>query len=215
MNITVIGATGNIGSRFVAQAAAAGHHVTAYARRPDAVIARAGVAVAGGELTDGAALAQAITDSDVVVVLLTGSMTDGSFMKRTFPPVLAALRATPRARLVLVSVFGAQPTRPRASMFARAVYSTVLRRFLADKAESDTAALAAHPRTTIVFPVNLVDRPASGDGAVFALDDVATVPGMPTLSLDDAADALLSVVTSSDAPQRVVIAPREAVRTRS
>ena len=48
MKIVVVGATGNVGSRLVVQAAAAGHDVVAYARRPEAVPVASGVTVLAG-----------------------------------------------------------------------------------------------------------------------------------------------------------------------
>ena len=52
MKIVVLGATGNVGSRFTAQAAAAGHQIIAYARNPEAVTAQPGVTTAKGSAED-------------------------------------------------------------------------------------------------------------------------------------------------------------------
>ena len=76
MKIVVIGATGNVGSRTLDTALAAGHEVVAYVRRPEAVTSQKGLTVAQGEAADVAALAAAAKDADAVIVLITGSTKD-------------------------------------------------------------------------------------------------------------------------------------------
>ncbi|PNS08460.1 NAD(P)-dependent oxidoreductase [Solilutibacter silvestris] len=76
MNITVIGATGMIGSRVVAEAARRGHTVTA--------ISRAGTAVAGAtkaqaaELADTPVIVGAVNGSDATVIAVPPDRTGGS-----------------------------------------------------------------------------------------------------------------------------------------
>ncbi len=47
----------------------------------------------------------------------------------------------------------------------------------------------------IVYPVNHDPKPSAHVALVKILDDVAQVPGLPTLSMDAAATALLDIAT--------------------
>lgn len=196
MKIVVIGATGNVGSRLTAQAASAGHQVVAFARRPDAVAARQGVTVVAGSVEDAAALERAVEGADAVVVSITGKMSDGSFMQQRLPGIIAATKRAGVRRLILVSVFGAGDTAGKASGIGRLVYKTALRKFLKDKDAADQILQQSGLDWTIVYPVNLKEAPALQQGASLKnLTEVAKVPGLPTLPFDNAAAALLDVVT--------------------
>ena len=67
MKIALIGATGMIGSRILAEAAARGHEVTAICRHPEKIEARATVTAVAGDVFDTAALAKTLAGHDVVV----------------------------------------------------------------------------------------------------------------------------------------------------
>ena len=67
MNIALIGATGNAGSRILAELSRRGHRVTAIARHPDKVPALPGVTPAKADAGDVAALAAAIKGHDAVI----------------------------------------------------------------------------------------------------------------------------------------------------
>lgn len=199
MKIVVLGATGNVGSRFVTSAVEAGHEVVAFARRPDAVPQRPGVSVVQGSAEDGAALTAAAKGADAVLVAITGPMKDATFMQRTLPTVIAATQAAGVQRLVLVSAFGAGDTAEKASWFARLLYRTVLRAFFGDKAAADRTVPGSGLDWTIVYPVNLKDALALPAAAVQRLEDVAAVPGLPTLPFANAAQALVDIVADPGA----------------
>lgn len=206
MKIVVLGATGNVGSRFTGQAAAAGHQVVAYVRRPNAVAPNPGVSVVEGAAEDVEQLAAAARSADAVLVSITGSMRDATFMQRTLPKIIRATEQAGVKRVVLVSVFGAGDTAHKASGFARLVYRTLLGKFLADKAAGDRILEASGLDWTIAYPVNLKASSAPGGAAVKTLDQVGTVPGLPTLPMDDAAAALLDIITDPDTiGQRLLI----------
>nr|AAO39146.1 aerobic azoreductase [Pigmentiphaga kullae] len=59
MNIAIIGATGNVGSRLVNEALGRGHHVTAIARHASRLAARPGLDTLDIDLADGATVAGA------------------------------------------------------------------------------------------------------------------------------------------------------------
>ncbi|MBB5389955.1 MULTISPECIES: NAD(P)-dependent oxidoreductase [unclassified Herbaspirillum] len=67
MNIAIIGATGNVGSRILEEALRRGHSVIAIARDASKIAARASVTARSADVKDTAALAAAIQGADVVV----------------------------------------------------------------------------------------------------------------------------------------------------
>lgn len=207
MKIVVLGATGNVGSRFTAQAATSGHEVVAYARRPEAVKVQPGVTTAKGSAEDTTALAAAAKGADAILVSITGSTRDATFMQRTLPKIIDAAKQTGVSRIVLVSAFGAGDTAAKASGFARLVYRTVMGKFFADKAVADKLLQSSGLDWTIVYPVNLKDATALPESAaVKPLAQVGKVPGLPTLPFENAAAGILSVVTDpATVGQRLLI----------
>jgi uncharacterized protein len=67
MKIALIGATGNAGSRILAELSRRGHHITAIARHPEKLAALSGVTPLKADAGDVAGLAAAIKGHDVVV----------------------------------------------------------------------------------------------------------------------------------------------------
>lgn len=193
MRIVIVGAAGNVGTRTVDAALAAGHDVVAYVRRPEAVPARPHLTVVRGAAEDSGALADAARGADAVIIAITGTMRDRSFMQRTLPSLISGLRAADADRVILVSVFGAGDTAAKASGFARVVYRTALRSFLADKAAGDRLLEQSGLPWTIAYPVNLKDAPAAADEGVVPMDEVGRVPGLPTLPYANAARALVRI----------------------
>lgn len=67
MNIALIGASGNAGSRILAELSARGHQVTAIARTPEKIAALPGVTARKGDLFDRDAMAALLHGHDAVI----------------------------------------------------------------------------------------------------------------------------------------------------
>jgi len=67
MKIAVIGATGNAGSRIVAELLNRGHQVTGIARHPEKLQPRAGLTLVHGDLKDETTLAKILAGHDAVI----------------------------------------------------------------------------------------------------------------------------------------------------
>lgn len=91
--IAVIGATGNVGQRVVAEALRRGHDVIAIARDTSKVPAQAGVTAAQADLADKAAIARAVEGADAVVLSVR-------FQDLDFDGVLDALKGARRLLVV-------------------------------------------------------------------------------------------------------------------
>lgn len=207
MKIVVLGATGNVGSRVTTQAVKAGHQVVAFARKPEAVEPQPGVTTTKGAAEDTAALAASAQYADAILVSITGSTKDATFMQRMIPKITAAANQAGVKRIVLVSAFGAGDTADKASGFARLIYRTVLGKFFDDKAASDALLQSSGLDWTIVYPVNLKNTAALPEGPVVkSLSQVGKVPGLPTLPFDNAAAGILQVITDPKTiGQRILI----------
>jgi len=68
MNVSIIGATGNIGSRILDEALRRGHTVTAVTRDPKKLEARPGVTVRAGSTSDAPALTRTLKGHNAVIV---------------------------------------------------------------------------------------------------------------------------------------------------
>ena len=74
--VALIGASGNVGSRVLAELVARGHTVTGIARNPEAITAGPRVTTARGDVNEPAALAKVIAGHDVVISAVPFRNTD-------------------------------------------------------------------------------------------------------------------------------------------
>jgi len=95
MKIAVIGASGNVGQRIVAEALARGHEVTAIARKRPVGDSVAGVTWKTADLADPAAMAAALAGNDAVVLSVRFGDTD-------FGQALDGVRRSGVQRLLVV-----------------------------------------------------------------------------------------------------------------
>lgn len=103
MRITVIGATGMIGSRVVAEAAQRGHEVTALSRSGRDVL---GASTAGKlDLSDTAGVREAIDQSDATVIAVPSDRTGGSH-EPTIEAHRNLIADPPRQRVLVVGGAG-------------------------------------------------------------------------------------------------------------
>lgn len=110
MKIALIGATGNIGSRILAEALDRGHTVEGIARHAETLASRAGLRAVTCDLADEAALAKAIAGSDMVVVSV-------DWAKFDMEHVYAACRAAGIKRILMVGGASSLERTPGKRMF--------------------------------------------------------------------------------------------------
>ncbi|TWT12786.1 NAD(P)-dependent oxidoreductase [Reyranella sp. CPCC 100927] len=67
MRVALIGATGNVGSKILAEALSRGHTVSGIARHPEKLAARPGLTAARGDVSDVDGLAQLLANHDAVI----------------------------------------------------------------------------------------------------------------------------------------------------
>ncbi|TWC69496.1 NAD(P)-dependent oxidoreductase [Herbaspirillum sp. SJZ099] len=105
MNIAIIGATGNVGSRILEEALRRGHSVIAIARDASKIAARANVTARSADVKDTAALAAAIQGADVVV-------SSGRFASFKAADLLPAVKQAGVKRIAVVGGAGSLEIAP-------------------------------------------------------------------------------------------------------
>jgi putative NADH-flavin reductase len=180
MKLTIVAATGGIGRHLVEQAVAAGHDVTAVARRPQGL--PAGVRAVAVDLArpDTPALASAVRDADAVLSGLgpRDPRADAGITSRGTRAIVAAMQAEHIRRIIVVSAapvgpvtVPGQPKPPRHDpgdgLFMRYLGSPLARamfgRHYADLAVTEQILRDSGLDWTVSRPPKLTDKPLTGE----------------------------------------------------
>jgi uncharacterized protein len=111
MKVAVIGASGQAGSRIVAELARRGHTVTAIARNPEKIAALAGVTARQGDAFDPAATARLLAGHDVAVSSI-------HFMASDPEKLIGAVKAAAVDRYLVVGGAGSLEVAPGVRLVA-------------------------------------------------------------------------------------------------
>lgn len=194
MRFTVLGATGGTGRELITQGLAAGHELTAVVRDPARLPVRdERLDIVRADVFDAAALEPAVKDADAVLSALGHrSRQDTWVCAPAARATVAAMRATDRRRLLVVSAAPVSRDDPGDRRLYAMTVRPLLRRMLA-KAYADMAEMEEQVREsgldwTIMRPPRLTDKPATGRART-ALNQ--NVPGGYMLSRADLAAELL------------------------
>ena len=76
MKVALVGASGNVGSRLLAELVRRGHQVTAIARHPEKIEVSQSITPAKGDLFDDATLAQVLSGHEAVISSVRFMMSD-------------------------------------------------------------------------------------------------------------------------------------------
>src|SRR6202035_6170239 len=99
MNIALIGATGNVGTRLISELRRRGHQVTPIARHPENLDRQDGVNPAVGDVQNENALAAVLAGHDVVIHSV-------KFLSTNVSKIIAATKAAKVPRLLVVGGAG-------------------------------------------------------------------------------------------------------------
>ena len=206
MKFLVLGATGRTGVPFVKKALDQGHQVTALVRRADATVdPRA--QIVSGDVTDAAVIATAARGHDAIIstIGVKSARETPTLITDTVRAVIASAKTSGVDRFVIVSAFGVGDSLAKASFLAGLIFRTALRKKYADKAASEVLLKASDLKWTLEYPGALNDRDGSRYTAV-ALEDVTTLPILPSASRANVADFLFhSAVEDTFIRQTVVV----------
>jgi len=175
--LVVFGASGDTGRVVVAEALAAGHTVTAFARNPAAAKLPDGARAVAGDVLDAGAVAAAVAGQDVVVSAIGHRRkTRSPFSKPLSPPdlfargvdhMIDAMRRHDVRRLLVVGVHGAGDSRARTGWLYRwLVEKTNIGLALADNNVMEARIAASGLDFLIARPVSLTNGRGNGQPRV-------------------------------------------------
>lgn len=208
MKLLVLGGTGNTGRLFVSDALAAGHQVTAYVRDPARVTARdPNLTVISGLADDSDALASALPGHDAVVSMLGTSYgrTDKTLINDSTRALIRAAGQSGVKRLVIMSAFGVGDSLPKGSLLGKFFYKRVIGGVLADKARGEAQLKNSGLDWTLVYPVTLNNKPATGNITATLLDTTPKLTGMPNITRADVAAFLLTTAENGTYGRQTVV----------
>ena len=193
MNILVFGATGPTGQQLVKQALTRGHKVTAFARRPEALLDQRLRVVAGDVLRDDAKIDEAMHGQDAVVSALgrRPSFSSDHLISRGMKAIAAAMERAGVRRIVLMSAFGVGESARDAPLVPRIMYCVLLRDIFADKLAAEEQLRSTGLDWTIVYPVLLTDGPLTGR---YRVGERLELRGLPKISRADVAHFMLGEI---------------------
>jgi putative NADH-flavin reductase len=211
VKLFVLGATGATGREVVRQAIGAGHRLTAYGRRAgDLPVDETALTIVTGDVTDVEALAVALPQHDAVISTLGVPRGPRTLRNNTLiaTSTRALVSAADRAgvrRVVILSAFGVGDSYPKASLFARFLYRTVVADIFRDKQQGESTLRASDLDWTLAYPVTLNKKRATGSYLAIPLEATADVPGFPVLPRADLADFLIRAAGDDTYVRQVVV----------
>jgi putative NADH-flavin reductase len=164
MKCVVLGSTGGIGRQVVVQALAAGHDVTAVARRPEAItFQHERLTVLRGDAMQPETLAQAVTGQDVVFSALgVSNRQPTTLYSAGVANIMQAMKAASVRRIMCISASGLDPGVWWQRWFAGPMLWLILKEMYTDLVRMETAVKASDLDWTIIRPPRLSDKPRTG-----------------------------------------------------
>jgi len=207
MRIAVIGATGQTGRRVSEQGLARGHHMTALARRPEAVTLRdKNLVIAQADVLEADQLTAALTGAEAIVSTLGAGASRAPTVIYS-QGITNALSAMDQNGISHLAVISAAPVGPRDEQpfLERRVAMPLLERVFGATYD-DMRRMEALLRTSDVNwvslrPPRLVNRPATGS---YRLDATRPLPKARRITHSDLASALLDSLDRQDLYHRAV-----------
>jgi len=193
VNILVFGATGPTGRQLIKQALTRGHRVTAFARRPEALLDQRLHVVTGDVLRDEAKIDEAMHGQDAVVSALgrRASFSSDRLISRAMKSIAAAMQRAGVRRIVLMSAFGVGESARDAPLVPRIMYCVLLRDIFADKLAAEEQLRSTGLDWMIVYPVLLTDGPLTGR---YRVGERLELHGLPKISRADVAHFMLGEI---------------------
>jgi len=192
MRLLILGATGRTGRQLLDQGLAAGHALTAFARRPAVLgVYATRLRVCQGDVTDPASVTRAVADQDAILSALgSPTLRRNTVLSDGVGHVLAAMREHRVSRLLCMSSLGVGETRGQLGpLYNLVLLPLLLGHIFAEKERMETVIRASTTDWTIVRPGALTNGPARGRYRA-ALADVRP-PAIPRISRADVAAFML------------------------
>jgi putative NADH-flavin reductase len=202
MNLVIFGASGGTGQHLVQQALAQGHTVTAFARRPESILAAPspGLTVIQGDVHDAAAVSAVIAGNDAVLSGLGArSLGRSDVLEVGVRNILAGMAAHRVRRIIVLGASGAaadaaQHQGAGTRLLLKLISATILREPFRSQREQEGRLEASATDYTIVRPPRLLNGPFTGHCRV---QEDGLPPGGVTINRADVADFMLRQLTDT------------------
>lgn len=164
MNIIIFGANGGIGIQTVEQALAAGHHVTAIARRPESInLQHECLQVIRGDVMDLASINAPMRGQEIVISSLGTAKSEATTLySQGVSNIMSAMGQAGVRRLLCISASGLEPGPLWQKVAAKLFLWTFLKEMYLDLVRMETVVKASTLDWTIVRPPRLTDKPRTG-----------------------------------------------------
>jgi len=202
MKIVIFGASGGTGQHLVQQALAQGHGVTAFARRPESILAApaARLTVISGDIHDGAAVAAAIAGQDAVLSALGArNLKRSDVLEVGVRNILAGMATHGVSRIIVLGAAGIHPEAmthqgwlTRAG--SRFVLATLLKEPFRSQRVQEQLLKESQVQFTIVRPPFLQNRPLTER---YRVQEDGLPPGGTKIPRADVADFMIRQLTDS------------------
>jgi putative NADH-flavin reductase len=202
MKLVIFGASGGTGQHLVQQALAQGHTVTAFARRPESILAAPspGLAVVQGDVHDAAAVSAVIAGQDAVLSGLGArNLRKSDVLEVGVQNILAGMAAHKVRRIIVLGASGAaadaaQHQGAGTRLLLKLISATILREPFRSQREQEGRLEASATDYTIVRPPRLLNGPFTGH---YRVQEDGLPPGGVTINRADVADFMLRQLTDT------------------
>lgn len=202
MKVIIFGASGGTGQFLVQEALARDHIVTAFALRPDSILAAPapGLTVVQGDVYDASAVSAAIAGQDAVLSALGArNLGHSDLLEVSMRNILAGITAHGVSRIIVLGASGARKDAALhqgilTRLFLRLVENTVLREPFRSQQSQERLLEASEARYTIVMPPRLLNRPAIGH---YRVQEDGLPPGGLTIPRADVAGFMVRQLTDT------------------
>src|SRR5947207_6917343 len=202
MRIVIFGASGGTGRHLIQQALAQDHTVTAFARRPESIVAAPapGLSVAQGDVHDGAAISAAIAGHDARLPALGArNLKRSDILETGIRNILAGMTAHGVSRIIVLGAAGAgedaaQHQGIATRLLLRLISATVLREPFRSQQQQEQLLASSPLQYTIVRPPRLLDRPFTGH---YRVQEAGLPSHGVTIPRADVADFMLRQLTDT------------------
>lgn len=203
MIVIIFGASGATGEHLVQQALAQNHLVTAFARRPESVVAAPApnLTIIKGDIHDAPAVSAAIAGHDAVVSALGArNLGRSDVLEVGIRNILAGMKAHGVRRIIVLGASGALPGAVKhqglaTRMFLQLIGATLLREPFRSQRDQEQLLAASDTQYTIVRPPRLLNRPPIGS---YRVQEDGLPSGGLTIPRADVADFMLRQLIDKD-----------------
>lgn len=202
MKVIIFGASGGTGQLLVQEALAQGHAVTAFARRPDSILAAPApdLTVVQGDVYDASAVSAAIAGQDAVLSALGArNLGHSDLLEVSMRNILAGMTAHGVSRIVVLGASGARKDAALhqgilTRLFLKLVENTALREPFRSQQSQVRLLEASKAEYTIVLPPRLLNRASIGH---YRVQEDGLPPAGLTIPRADVAEFMVRQLTDT------------------